>query len=200
MNILNVSNMAIKLGVHPQTIRRWSRNGSLPESFRTVGNHRRYEIKAPQNGAVVGYARVSSHDQKNDLLTQQEALLNKAAERGIEIDEVITDIGSGMNCKKKGFLRLMGMILSGQLSHLVLLHKDRLLRFGGEIVFLVCKAMGVTVTVLEESPATSPMEILACDLIEIITVFSSKLYGMRSHINRTNKRNAQVCSTILPTV
>ena len=69
-NLLSIGEMARRLGVHLQTLRRWSRNGSFTEASRTVGGHRRYQIDAPTSGAsgaCVGYARVSSHDQKNDL-------------------------------------------------------------------------------------------------------------------------------------
>ena len=169
----------------------------MVESHRTRGNHRRYKIQPPaKDGQCIGYARVSSHDQKNDLETQKEMLKSKAEESGMQVAQVITDIGSGMNTKKRGFLKLLGMILQGKVNHLVLLHKDRLLRFGADPVFLVCQHMGVKVTILEDSPATNCMEQLAADLVEIVTVFSSKLYGMRSHQNRKS-RNAQVCPTIM---
>jgi len=105
-----------------------------------------------------------------------------------------------MNVKKKGFLKLMGMLLSGQVSHLVLLHKDRLLRFGSEIIFLICRTFNIKVTILEESPAKTHMEQLAADLVEIVTVFSSKRYGMRSHINRQKKKDGQLCASLESTV
>jgi len=152
------------------------------------------------NGLTVGYVRVSSHDQKNDLVTQEATLKEKAAERGFPVAEIISDIGSGMNVKKRGFLKLMGMLLSGRISHLVIMHKDRLLRFGSEIIFLICRTFNIKVTILEESPAKTHMEQLAADLVEIVTVFSSKLYGMRSHINRKNKKDAQLCAGFTSTV
>jgi len=197
--LLSVGQMASQLGVHPQTLRRWSRIGVLPETSRTLGNHRRYEIKPSKNGLTVGYVRVSSHDQKNDLVTQEANLREKSIEWGSPVSQVISDIGSGMNIKKKGFLNLMSLLLSGQISHLVLLHKDRLLRFGSEIIFLICRTFHIRVTILEESPAKTHMEQLAADLVEIITVFSSKLYGMRSHINRKKKKDDQLCAISLST-
>ena len=126
-------------------------------------------------------------------------LESKAKESGMPVSQVITDIGSGMNMKKRGFLKLMGWILSGRVGHLVLLHKDRLLRFGADLVFLVCRHLGVKISILEPSPAKTLMEQLAADLVEIVTVFSSKLYGMRSHQNRKS-RNAQVCPTTMAAV
>ena len=192
--------MASNLGVHPQTLRRWSRDGILPETSRTHGNHRRYKIAPSKSGVPIGYVRVSSHDQKSDLVTQEANLKEKASLQGFPVSQVISDIGSGMNVKKKGFLKLMSMLLSGQISHLVIMHKDRLLRFGSEIIFLICRTFGIKVTILEESPAKTHMEQLAADLVEIVTVFSSKLYGMRSHINRRKKKDDQLCSTSTPTV
>lgn len=193
--ILTVGEMAQRLGVHPQTLRRWGRKVSLIESSRTSGNHRRYAIKEPKKkGICVGYARVSSHDQRNDLGTQVEAIRTESIKAGHPVSEVITDSGSGMNTKKRGFLKLIGMVLAGKVRYLVLLHRDRLLRFGADLVFLVGQTMGVKVTVLRDTAARSPMEQLAGDLVEIVTVFSSKLYGMRSHQNR-QRRDAQVCAT-----
>ena len=125
--LLSVGEMAKYLGIHPQTLRRWGRQGYMAESHRTSGNHRRYKLKTPsKDGQCVGYARVSSHDQKNDLQTQKEMLESKAEESGIPVSQVITDIGSGMNTKKREFLKLLGMILQGKVTNLVLLHKDRL--------------------------------------------------------------------------
>jgi putative resolvase len=110
-------------------------------------------------------------------------LKEKSKLQNIQIDGIIKDIGSGMNYKKKGFKQLLNLILNGKVKHLVLMHRDRLLRFGSEIIFIICKFMNVQVTILEPSPATSPIEQLCLDMVEIMTVFSSKIYGMRSHTN-----------------
>ena len=75
------------------------------------------------------------------------------------------------------------MIHQGSFSHLIINHKDRLLRFGSEIIFSLCKAKGIAVTILEESPAKSFELELSTDVIELMTVFSAKLYGRRSHKN-----------------
>ena len=78
-------------------------------------------------------------------------------------------------------MRLLGLILSGQVKELILTRKDRLLRFGSEIIFQICKHFGVKVTIIFESAIKEPMEQFALDVIEIITVFSSRIYGLRSH-------------------
>ena len=195
MNYITIQEIANHYGVTTQTIRRWGRTGRLPEHHRTLGNHRRFEPPRPPEGEVVGYVRVSSHDQKSDLAVQSEALSVKAKSAGLEVERTIQDIGSGMNYKKKGFVSLMAMLLAGKVKHLVIMHKDRLLRFGSEIVFAVCKAMNVRVTILEESLAKSQVELLCLDLVEIMTVFTNKIYGMRS---RSNKKalDDQLCPTI----
>ena len=198
MKFLNTSEMAGFIGVHPQTIRRWCKTGSISEHHRTHGNHRRFSVPPKPDGETIGYVRVSSHDQKSDLVVQEKALAEKCKPIGIVLDRTIQDIGSGMNYKKKGFRQLMTMLLSGKIRRIVVMHKDRLLRFGSEIIFLICKAMNVEVTILEESPAKSPVEALCLDLVEIMTVFTNKIYGMRSRSN-LKSLNAQVCSTNMAT-
>ena len=81
-------------------------------------------------------------------------------------------------------MRLLGLILSGQVKELILTRKDRLLRFGSEIIFQICKHFGVKVTIIFESAIKEHMEQFALDVIEIITVFSSRIYGLRSHKNK----------------
>ena len=129
--------MPANLGVHPQTLRRWERLGKLPAPERTLGNHRRDHVNPAKNDAfTVGYVRVSSHDQKSDLTRQQELL---KAQAGKPVDLVISDLGSGLNYKKTGFKRLLLLILQSRVKELILTHKDRLLRFGSEIIFRICK-------------------------------------------------------------
>jgi predicted site-specific integrase-resolvase len=99
--------------------------------------------------------------------------------------EVIADLGSGMNYHKKGLKRLLNEILSGRVGRLVITHKDRLLRFGAELVFAICEAKHVEVVILNRGEDTTFEEDLAKDVLEIITVFSARLYGSRS---RKNKR------------
>jgi len=131
-----------------------------------------------KGGLVVGYARVSNHDQKKDLSTQAERL------RALGCDTVITDLGSGLNCRKAGLKKLIKIILSGEMSTMVITHKDRLLRFGHELIFYLCRCFGVVVTVTEESEQITFEEELTRDVFTLMTVFSARLYGRRSHQNR----------------
>ena len=198
MNYLTVSMLASHYGVRHQSIRRWCRNGNLEEHHRTIGNHRRFEEPKKTDGQIIGYVRVSSADQKSDLKIQEQALNEKARLQNITINSTITDVGSGMNYKKRGFKQLMNMLLTNRIKHLVIMQKDRLLRFGSEIIFIICKLFNVEVTILEPSPANSPTEQLCMDLIEIMTVFTNKIYGMRSNSNKKvllqagNMANAQL--------
>ena len=135
--LLSVGQVAKLFGVCTKTIRRWCATGRLKVHLRTVGQHRRFRLAdlepllaIPQDQRkVIGYARVSSHDQKSDLVTQSQRLLNWGCE------EVISDLGSGLNCKKPGLKRLLSRIFSGQVRKLVLVNEDRLLQFGTEVIF-----------------------------------------------------------------
>ncbi len=132
---------------------------------------------------TVAYARVSSHDQKDDLERQKQVLELYCARQGW-IFEVIADLGSGMNCRKKGLKRLLDTVIGGEIGRLVITHKDRLLRFGAELVFAICEAKNVEVVILNQGEDTTFEEDFAQDVQEIITVFSARLYGSRSRKNQ----------------
>jgi len=182
---------ATALGVSTSTLRRWEASGRLVP-VRTEGGQRRYDLAALCPGLAHGaaaprrtiaYARVSSHDQRADLERQKQVLELYCARQGWTF-EVIADLGSGMNYHKKGLTRLLESILAGTAGRLVLTHKDRLLRFGAELVFAVCEAKQVEVVIINQGEDSSFEEDLASDVLEIITVFSARLYGSRSHRNR----------------
>ena len=132
----------------------------------------------------VGYARVSSHDQKKDLATQAKFLSQFS-------DVVLEDLGSGLNCKKPRLRKLMLMLLNKEVSELHLTHKDRLLRFGHELVFKLCKWSGANVVVHNESELVTFEQELCNDVITLMTVFSARLYGKRSHQNRKKAKLIQ---------
>lgn len=179
------------LGVSLSTLRRWEASGRLvPE--RTKGGRRRYLLSTVRPDLVrkvesvkktIAYARVSSHDQKDDLVRQKQVLEMYCAKQGWQF-EVISDLGSGMNYRKKGLKKLLDDIIDGRIGRLVITHKDRLLRFGAELVFSVCEAKQVEVVILNLGEDTSFEEDLAKDVLEIITVFSARLYGSRSRKNQ----------------
>ncbi len=131
----------------------------------------------------MAYARVSSHDQKDDLERQKQVLESYCAAQGWTF-EIVSDLGSGMNYRKRGLQKLLNEIISGNVGRLVLNHKDRLLRFGAELVFAICEIKGVEVVILNQGEDTSFEQDLANDVLEIITVFSARLYGARSKKNK----------------
>lgn len=128
---------------------------------------------------TLAYARVSSHDQKADLDRQHSMLEAYCAAKGWRA-EIIRDLGSGMNYDKKGLKTLLEAILRKTTKRLVLTHKDRLLRFGAELVFTLCELQGVEVVIIHKGDQPNFEEELAQDVLEIITVFSARLYGSRS--------------------
>ena len=193
--LVNISEAARILGVTTTTLRNRDKKGLLKPDELTKGKARRYRVESLRNInrniiftkddlKTIAYARVSSHDQKQDLNRQVQLLELYCTKHGYKY-EVIQDIGSGMNYYKKGLTRLIDLILDNQVQRLILTHKDRLLRFGAELVFSICEAKNVEVIIInqgEEPPSFE--EELAKDILEIITVFSARLYGSRSKKNK----------------
>ena len=190
---VSIGQAAKELGVSIPTLRRWEAQGKIrPE--RTPSGHRRYDLAqlrglkpyetSKTNRPTLCYARVSSHDQKGDLVRQVQRLETFCAANGWTY-EVMQDLGSGLNYNKKGLQQLIRRICSGSVGRLVLTHKDRLLRFGSELIFSLCETYNTEVVIINqgEQPLSFEEE-LAQDVLEIITVFSARLYGSRSHKNR----------------
>ena len=193
--LLTIGEAAKVLGVTTTTLRNWDKNGLLHPDEYTRGGNRRYKLESLKNInpdvryktddlKTIAYARVSSHDQKEDLARQVAVLEAYCAKHGFEY-EVIQDLGSGMNYYKKGLTKLLNLILDGHVKRLVLTHKDRLLRFGAELVFAICEAKEVEVIIINKGEENVRFEEeLAKDVLEIITVFSARLYGSRSNKNK----------------
>ena len=189
---VSIGQAAKELGVSKETLRRWEKAGKI-EVERTPQGHRRYDLSklhgivprpALADRQTLAYARVSSYDQKEDLVWQVALLESYCAANGWTY-EVIQDLGSGLNYNKKGLRDLIQRICLGKVGRLVLTHKDRLLRFGSELVFALCEAYNTEVVIINqgEQPLSFEEE-LSQDVHEIITVFSARLYGIRSHKNR----------------
>lgn len=175
------------LGVTPQTLRNWDRNGKLPPHH-TSGNGYRYysseqlnQIRGvkPKKRTVIGYCRVSSHKQKDDLERQIENVRNYLIAQGKPF-EIITDIGSGINYNKKGLQNLIEKIVNSEVEKIVVLYKDRLLRFGFEMLEYVAGLYGCEIEIIDNTQKTEQQE-LVDDLVQIITVFSCKLQGKRAN-------------------
>ena len=190
---VSIGQAAKELGVSIPTLRRWEAEGKI-QAERTPKGHRRYDLAqlhglkpyetSKTNRPTVCYVRVSSRDQKEDLVRQVALLETFCAANGWSY-EIVQDLGSGLNYNKSGLQQLIKRICSGTVGRLVLTNKDRLLRFGSELIFSLCEAYNTEVVLINqgEQPLSFEEE-LAQDVLEIITVFSARLYGSRSHKNR----------------
>jgi putative resolvase len=188
--LLTIGELADLKAVSVDTIRRWEKAGKI-ESVRTDGGHRRYKLTdfvEKKVGRTIAYARVSSHDQKADL-DRQDMVLSAYCQSKDWDYEVIRDLGSGMNYRKKGLTKLIEALLDGDVARLVVNHKDRLLRFGSELIFAICEYHDVEVVILNKREDATFEEDLASDVLEIITVFSARLYGSRSNKNKKLMQN-----------
>lgn len=182
--LVKIGEAAKLLGSSVDTLRKWEKTGELLPARKTRGGTRYYDVAqllqlGDADAPTVCYARVSSHAQKADLDRQHEMLETYCAAKGWRT-EVIRDLGSGMNYRKQGLQRLLEMVLRKQMRRLVLTHKDRLLRFGSELVFALCEIQGIEIVIIHKGEQPSFEEELAQDVLEIITVFSARLYGSRS--------------------
>lgn len=188
MKMIKIGKAAKLLGVSIQTLHNWEKTGELIPDRKSQAGTRYYDSDKLMHSndkipLTIAYARVSSHDQKADLARQIEVLRIYCSAKEWSFD-VISDLGSGMNYKKKGLKKLLELILEKKIQRIVLTHKDRLLRFGAELIFSLCEAQGIEIVIINQGEQPSFEEELAQDVLEIITVFSARLYGSRSHKNK----------------
>lgn len=170
------------LGVSIKTLQRWDIERKI-KVIHTAGGRRRIPVSeirrlqgiTPQNPFSVGYARVSSATQKDDLCTQLLWLQQKG------LSTILTDIGSGLNEKRKNYRKLIQMVTNRQVQKIVVTYPDRLTRFGFATLQQFCASYNASIEVLNEKLYTTPQEELVQDLITLIAHFSGKLYGLRSH-------------------
>ena len=171
------------LGVTAQTLRNWDKEGKLKPSYIKSNGYRYYsedsilsytqERKTKKNLNVIGYARVSSKKQEDDLNIQIDYLKQYISNK-YQTFEIISDIGSGINYNKKGLQKLIEKINRKEVDIIVVQYKDRLLRFGFELIEYFASLNNVKIEVLDKKDKSEEQE-LTEDLIQIITVFSSKL-------------------------
>jgi putative resolvase len=169
------------LGVHVSSLRRWENEGKL-RAIRTPGGQRRFILEevekvagVPRTVRTVCYGRVSTHSQQDDLQRQLEHLRTRYPEA-----EVISEVGSGLNFKRKKFLAILERIIDGDIQRLVVAHPDRLVRFGFELVKWLCTKFECELVVLNDRKL-SPEQELVQDMLSIIHCFSSRLYGLRKY-------------------
>ena len=190
MKYYNIGEFANTIGITTKTLRNWDKSGKLKPAKVNDNGYRyysqdqmnRYFGLKPENEIkkkTIGYCRVSSNKQKDDLQRQIENVSTYMYAKGYSF-EIISDIGSGINYNKKGLNKLIDMITNSEVEKIVVLYKDRLLRFGFEIIENLCSKYGVTIEIIDNTEKTEEQELVE-DMIQIVTVFSCKLQGKRAN-------------------
>ena len=184
--LLRSGEVAKRLGLHPLTVRRWVKEGKI--SAVPIGREARIPITEVERllgeqraGIIILYARVSGHDQKDDLQRQvqqleQWALLARTGQKTL----TLTDIGSGLNTERKNLQCLLALVQDYQVAEVVVTFSDRLTRFGLSYLRCLFSGYGVTLTVLHPDDEKTPEPELTEDLLAIIASFAGRLYGLRS--------------------
>ena len=187
--MLSIGKFAKSLGVSIQTLRNWDKEGKLKPTYVTENGYRYYSedlLNKFRNIKNVNkikkknilYARVSAKNQKDDLNRQIDNLKQYAYSKGYSF-EIITDIGSGINYKKEGLLKMINLVECGEVDRIIVLYKDRLIRFGYDLIEYICKLNDTKIEIVDNSTISKEQE-LTEDLVQIITVFANRLYGARS--------------------
>jgi len=170
------------LGLHPNTLRKYADDGII-ESIKTPSGQRRFNVESFINQKqsttqTILYCRVSSAKQTDDLQNQKDYLLSKYPGA-----EIIADVGSGLNFKRKGLRAILERLLQGDSIKLVVAERDRLCRFGFELIEYLVTKNGGEIVVLNQSEY-SPEGELVSDILSIIHVFSCRVHGMRKYKNQ----------------
>lgn len=177
------------LNVTQHTLAEWEKEGKI-KATKTKGGHRRYiyskidESKDNDTKKKYIYARVSSRKQIDDLQRQVAFLQEKYPNY-----EVIQDIGSGINFKRKGLITLLDNVLGGNVSHIVVAHRDRLARFGYDMFSYLFARFKVSITIVQDNDIKEPAKELAEDLLSIITVFTARYHGSRKYTIQPESEN-----------
>lgn len=190
MKYYSIGEFANRIGKTIQTLRNWDKKNILKPSHVTQGGTRYYSqeqlnhflgLKSEKqiNKKIIGYCRVSSHKQKDDLERQIENVKTYMYAKGYQF-EIITDIGSGINYNKKGLNQLIDFVTNSEVEKIVVLYKDRLIRFGYELIENLCHKFGTTIEIIDNTEKTEQQELVE-DLVQIITAFSCRLQGKRAN-------------------
>ncbi|WP_312112582.1 IS607 family transposase [Brevibacillus reuszeri] len=185
-----ISKFAKMIGVTPKTLREWNKSGKLIPTLVKENGYRYYSEEqfyeylrkpaAKQERMTIGYCRVSSVKQKDELERQVEIVKTYLVAKGYSFD-VITDISSGVHFEKRGLLRLTDLIIQGEVERVVVLYKEQLLRFGFELFENLCKRFDVTIEIIDNTDKAGEQELVE-DLIQILTVFSRRLQGKQANM------------------
>lgn len=181
---MKLSAWAKQNGVHYQTAYRWYRRGILPVPARKLdsGTILVDDPKPDEHtGGVALYARVSGHDQRQDLDRQLARLAQHATSKGLAVTHTASEVGSGLNGARPKLRRLLA---DPSVRVIVVAHKDRLMRFGSSYLESALSASGRRIEVVEDSEMTDD---LVKDMVDVLTSFCARLYGRRSARNRAER-------------
>jgi putative resolvase len=189
MKYYPIGQFSKNIGKSISTLRLWDKEGILKPHHVSEGGHRYYSEQQinqvlrvsikNKDKKIIGYCRVSSSKQKDDLERQIENVKTYMLGKGYSF-EIISDIGSGINYNKKGLIQLIDMVTNCEVEKIVILYKDRLLRFGFELIENLCEKYGTEVEIIDKTEKTGEQELVE-DLVQIITVFSCRLQGKRAN-------------------
>lgn len=188
MKYYSINEFSKILGVSAQTLRNWDANGKLHPHHTSSNGYRYYSheqlsqvmnIKPNIDRKIIGYCRVSGNKQKDYLQRQIENMRMYLISQGKPF-EIISDIGSGINYKKKGLKELIKLITQNKVEKVVVLYKDRLLRFGFELIEYIASLYNCEIEIIDNTEKSEQQELVE-DLVQIITVFSCKLQGKRAN-------------------
>ena len=188
MEYYSIGKFAKMIGKTPQTLRTWHNEGNLIPAHVTAGGTRYYSQEQLNhflgftqqkiiNRKVIGYCRVSSNKQKDDLIRQVDNVRTYMLAKGYQF-EIIEDIGSGINYSKKGLNKLLDAVTNYEVEKIVILYKDRLVRFGFELIETICHKYDCEIEIIDSTEKTEQEELVE-DLIQIVTAFSCRLQGKR---------------------
>lgn len=169
------------LGVSTQTLHRYDAKNMI-ETIRTPGGKRMYNVDKylrethRPNKKRICYCRVSTHGQKDDLDRQVDYMKNKYPEH-----DIVTDIGSGINFKRKGLKEIIDLAVKNDLEEVIVAHKDRLCRIGYDMIEYILQEYSKAKIIIENDETASPEEEVANDILQIMTVFSARANGLRRY-------------------
>lgn len=192
MQRYSIRKFADMIDVNPHTLRNWDKEGKLKPAYVNPDTGYRYYSeeqlqeqlgKIAEEKIVVGYCRVSSKKQQADLERQVQNMKTYLLAQGKPF-KIVTDIGSGINYNKKGLNEVIDLVMDKKVSKIVVLYKDRLVRFGYEPIKNICDKNNVSIEIIDHNEKSEQEEVVE-DLVQIITVFSCKLQG--KHSKRTKE-------------
>ncbi len=169
------------LGFHPNTLRKYADLGKI-KSIKNEAGQRLYDVHSYINGAtrasLICYCRVSSVKQRNDLDRQVSFMRSFYGEA-----EIIFDIGSGLNFKRKGLRTILDRLLQGDKLTIIVAHRDRLCRFGFDLIQYMVERNGGQILVLDQT-VHSPESELTADLLSILHIFSCRMHGLQKYCKK----------------